>query len=206
MSPSIAATAIAAVCAAIKPRMATERPPIPSLALRALSMKAAVVHRHERAPSADRQRLLVYLVAKGEGRLRRPEKQFVPNAIAQFVLGVGCRKVGRRVPPWAAFDRDDVETFVGQLLREDRARPAEADNRHVLVGELARHGSPSGFARIPLRPSHKADGRTGVALVMTLDPVAVIVTSAGIADHALRAHVAIAAVNRVGEKSLVHVC
>jgi hypothetical protein len=43
MSASIAATAlITAVRAAINPRMATERPAIPSLALRALSMKAGV--------------------------------------------------------------------------------------------------------------------------------------------------------------------
>ena len=42
MSTSIAATAVmTAVRAAIRPRMAAERPAIPSLALRALSMKAA---------------------------------------------------------------------------------------------------------------------------------------------------------------------
>ena len=51
MSPSIAATAITAVCAAMKPRMATERPAIPSLALRALSMKAAVSARGRRIPN-----------------------------------------------------------------------------------------------------------------------------------------------------------
>ena len=43
MSASIAATAvITAVRAALKPRMAAERPAILSLALRALSMKATV--------------------------------------------------------------------------------------------------------------------------------------------------------------------
>jgi hypothetical protein len=42
MSASIAATAVmTAVRAAIRPRMAADRPAIPSLALRALSMKAA---------------------------------------------------------------------------------------------------------------------------------------------------------------------
>ncbi len=127
-------------------------------------------------------------------------------AIAQFVLIVGGRKIGRRVAPWPPFDRDDVETLVGQLIREDRTRPAEADDRHILFGQLLGHGlRPSGLARVPIRPSLEADGRTGIAFVMSVDPVAVVVPGAGIADHAPRAHVAIAAVNRIGEKSLPRV-
>src|ERR1700722_14527010 len=52
MSASIAATAvITAVRAAINPRMATERPAIPSLALRALSMKATMSARGSRTPN-----------------------------------------------------------------------------------------------------------------------------------------------------------
>jgi hypothetical protein len=52
MSASIAATAvITAVRAAINPRMAAERPAIPSLTLRALSMNAAVSARGSRTPN-----------------------------------------------------------------------------------------------------------------------------------------------------------
>ena len=52
MSASIAATAlITAVRAALKPRMAAERPAIPSLALRAWWMKAAVSARGSRIPN-----------------------------------------------------------------------------------------------------------------------------------------------------------
>ena len=52
MSASIAATAvITAVRAAINPRMATERPAIPSLALRALPMKAFESARGSRIPN-----------------------------------------------------------------------------------------------------------------------------------------------------------
>jgi hypothetical protein len=52
MSASIAATAvITAVRAALNPRMATERPAIPSLALRALSMKATASARGRRTPN-----------------------------------------------------------------------------------------------------------------------------------------------------------
>src|ERR1700720_3455492 len=45
----------------------------------------------------------------------------------------------------------------------------------------------------------------GIALVVTVDPVAVVVPGARIADHAPRAHVAIAAVDRIGEESLSRV-
>src|SRR5271154_4893375 len=56
MSAWIAATAlITAVRAAINPRMATDRPAIPSLALRALSMKAAVSARGQSDPEHDRE-------------------------------------------------------------------------------------------------------------------------------------------------------
>jgi hypothetical protein len=52
MLASIAATAvITAVRAAIRPRMAAERPAIPSLALRALSIKAAARARGSRIPN-----------------------------------------------------------------------------------------------------------------------------------------------------------
>ena len=62
---------------------------------------ADAVRRHERAPGADRQRLLAHLVAESEGGLLRPQKELVPDAIAQLVLNVGGRKIGRRVAPWA---------------------------------------------------------------------------------------------------------
>ena len=100
---------------------------------------ADAVHRHERAPAANRQRLLIHFVAKSEGELLRPQEELMPDAIAQFVLVVGGREFGRRIAPWPALDGDDVETLVGQLVGQDRARPAQADDRHVLPGELPRH-------------------------------------------------------------------
>src|SRR6478752_5285650 len=73
------------------------------------------------------------------------------------------------------------------------------------LGSFWAMGSASSLARVPIRPSLEADGRTGIAFVMSVDPVAVVVPGAGIADHAPRAHIAIAAVNRIGEKSLPRV-
>ena len=59
MSASIAATAvITAVRAAINPRMAAERPAIPSLALRAWWMKAAVSARGSRIPNTTARPLI----------------------------------------------------------------------------------------------------------------------------------------------------
>ena len=100
---------------------------------------ADAIHRHERAPSADRQGLFAHLVAKGEGRLLGAQKKLMAYSITQFVLNVGGGKIRWGVPPWAALNRDDVETLVGQLLRQDRARPAEAYDRNVLAGELLGH-------------------------------------------------------------------
>ena len=59
MSASIAATAvITAVRAALNPRMATERPAIPSLALRAWLMKATVSARGSRIPNTTARPLI----------------------------------------------------------------------------------------------------------------------------------------------------
>src|ERR1700722_18018232 len=69
-------------------------------------------HRHECAPSANRQRLLVHLVAKGERHLLGAQEKLMAYAIAQFILNVGGRKIRRRVAPGAAFDRGDVKTLV----------------------------------------------------------------------------------------------
>ena len=52
----------------------------------------------------------------------------------------------------------------------------------------------------------KLNGGRGGALVVTPNPVAIIVTRAGIADHPPRAHVSVAAVVRIGEKALTRVC
>src|SRR5665213_3934198 len=89
---------------------------------------ADAVRRHERAPGADRQRCLVHLVAERESRLIRTQEQFVADMIAQFILRVGSREIGRRVAPWTALDGDDVEPLVGQFVGEDTAGPAKADD------------------------------------------------------------------------------
>ena len=114
---------------------------------------ADAVRRHERAPAPDRQRGLVHLVAERDGGLVGPQEQFVPDVVAQLVLRVGGREIGRRVAPRAALDRDDVEPFVGQFVREDRAGPAEPDDDHVFFGEDARHYRLGVHSARPARPT-----------------------------------------------------
>ena len=100
---------------------------------------ADAVAEHEGAPVAHRQRRLTGIVAERHRHLRRPQKKLVLQAIAQFVLRVGNRKVGRGVAPRAALDGDDVEPGIGEFVGENRAGPAEADDDHILAGKLARH-------------------------------------------------------------------
>ena len=85
MSVSIAATAvITAVRAAINPRMAAERPAIPSLALRALSMNAAVSARG--SPALCR-------------RIRRRLTLLFTTPVIVATASIGCWRAQNRPPP-----------------------------------------------------------------------------------------------------------
>src|SRR5262245_33290034 len=55
--------------------------------------------------------------------------------------------------------------------------------------------------RRPVRAAHHAHGRQRIALVVAVDPVQIVVTGAGKPDHLPRNHVAVAAVDRVGEEA-----
>ena len=109
----------------------------PSLGVPMHAGAADAVAEHERAPVAHRQRRLVGVVAERHRHLRRPQKQLVLEPIAQLVLRVGDRKIGRGVAPRAALDRDDVEARVGQFVGENGAGPAEPDDDDVFAGKLS---------------------------------------------------------------------
>src|SRR6185437_11672752 len=59
--------------------------------------------------------------------------------------------------------------------------------------------------RRPIRAPGDADGRQRIALVMTADPIAIIVSGAWKTDHPPGAHVPVAAVDRVGEEAVLDV-
>src|SRR5689334_21623900 len=59
--------------------------------------------------------------------------------------------------------------------------------------------------RRPFRTAGESDRRQRKALVMAIDPVEIVVARAREADHFPRAHVAVAAVQRVGEEALLDI-
>ena len=175
----------------------------PGLRIPVHAAAADAVRRHEGAPAADRQRRLVHLVAEGEGGLLRPQEQLVADAIAQFVGRIARRMVGRRVAPGAALDCNHIEAGLGKLVGHDRSGPAETDDDDVLCRQLAGHALC--LVRGPVRAPDDADGRMRIAFVVTADPVAIVVADAGKADHLPADHVAIAAMDGIGEEAFRHV-
>src|SRR6266568_4197948 len=59
--------------------------------------------------------------------------------------------------------------------------------------------------RYPVGSAHDADGRQRVAFVVALDPIPVVVAGSGKSDHLPANHVAVAAVNGIGEEPLAGV-
>ena len=57
----------------------------------------------------------------------------------------------------------------------------------------------------PVRMLADADGRQRLRLVVAVDPVAVVVVRAGKSDHLPGRHVAVAAIDRVGEETLLRI-
>ncbi len=101
---------------------------------------AYALARLERAEVAHRQRGLVFVVAEGNGLAREVLHQRMPALVFQLVMRVRHREVGEGVAHLAALDADHLEAGLGELLREDGAGHADADQHHVDRFELARHG------------------------------------------------------------------
>ena len=111
----------------------------PSLGVPMNAGAADAIAEHEGAPVAHRERRLIGVVAERHRHLRRPQEQFMLQTIAQLVLGIGNRKIGRGVAPRAALDRHHIEAFVRQFVGENGAGPAEPDDGHVFTGKFLRH-------------------------------------------------------------------
>ena len=106
----------------------------PSLAPPVDAGAADAVAGLERAPLPDRQRRLSVAVAERQRALRGLLKEIEPDPVAQLIGRVTDVEGGGRVAPRTALNRDDIEPLVGELLREDRAGPAEANDHDVLCG------------------------------------------------------------------------
>jgi hypothetical protein len=177
---------------------------------------ADAVAEHEGAPVANRQRRLTGIVAEGHCRLRRPQKKLMLQAIPPFILRVGNGKVARGVPPWAAFDGDDVQSGIGELVRENRAGPSQADDDRILAWKPARRMKSlqkyerpgAALSKSSLRPVRMivdTDNRQRDGLVVAIDPVAIVVMRTRKSDHLPGGHIFVAAIDRIGKKAALRV-
>src|SRR6185312_6553997 len=74
-----------------------------------------------------------------------------------------------------------------------------------LAGRRSVIASRSALLHGPLRPAGDADRWQGVTLVVAAHPVAIVVARTGKSDHLPRAHVAVAAVDRICKEALLDV-
>src|SRR3569623_872852 len=166
------------------------------------SAAAHTVRRHKGTPFPDGKCGLVYLVAKGERAVLGPQKKLVANMITQFVLRIIGWKIGGCIAPRTAFDGDDIQPFVRELVRKNRACPAETDNDYIFSRQLARHASTY---RSPLDAARQSNGRQWKALVVAVDPIEIIVAGARKADHLPRHQITVAPVERIGKETGLNV-
>ena len=96
----------------------------------------------ERAEPAHRQRVLLRIVAHGNGVARGVLHQVVAHDIAQLVADVGQRIVILAGPQASALERDHLQAGFGQLLGQNAAGPAQPDDDDVDFGEFCGHGAP----------------------------------------------------------------
>ena len=146
MSASIAATAvITAVRAAISPRMAAERPAIPSLALRAWSMKAASERARQPDPKHDREApdlifqghsLADQLLARDDQRADGMGRQGL-HVHRLEEPGAGQMRQPSRVIAIGLVGRQRLERLIGlpafdaDHRKAELAQPVEQDRRHA---------------------------------------------------------------------------
>src|SRR5690606_1089466 len=96
----------------------------------------------KRAPAAHRQRRLASVVAEGQRLARRGLDLLLAPVPTQLVLCDRGGKVVAGVAPPAALDGQHLQPVFRQFLREDRTRPAEADQYLVDGWKLAGHPVP----------------------------------------------------------------
>src|SRR4029079_13752587 len=92
---------------------------------------------------------------------------------------------------------------VSSLARIDPVQPRPMMTTSFF-GSLRAMGPSAGFRR-PVHSARDADGRKRKALVVTVDPVEIVVARPRVPDHPPRDHVAVAAIDRVGKEALLHV-
>ena len=96
----------------------------------------------ERAEPAHRQRLLLRIVAYGDGVTRGVLHQVVAHDIAQLVADIGQRIVVLARTRGAAFKGDHLQAGFRQFLGENAAGPAQPNDDDIDLFEFCGHGPP----------------------------------------------------------------
>ena len=95
--------------------------------------------RQERTEPTHRQRILLRVVAHGDGVARGVLHQVVTHDITQLVTDIGQCVIIFAGAHATAFERDDFQAGLGQLLGQNAAGPAQADDDDVDFLEFRGH-------------------------------------------------------------------
>src|SRR6202022_753916 len=96
----------------------------------------------ERAEPAHRQRLLLRIVAYGDGVTRGVLHQIVSHDITQLVADIGQRMVALAGTRGAALKCYDLKASLSQFLGKNPAGPAEPNDDDIDFSEFGGHGAP----------------------------------------------------------------
>src|SRR5262249_43107809 len=96
----------------------------------------------ERAKASHRQRVLRRVVADGERVTRGVLHEVVAYHEAELVAHDWHRKILLRTADRSALERDPHEPCLGQLLRQDAAGPAKANDDGINFFQFCRHLAP----------------------------------------------------------------
>jgi hypothetical protein len=103
----------------------------------------------ERPEPAHRQRLLLRIVAHGDGVARGVLHQIVSHDITQLVADIGQRIVALARTRRAALKGYDFQAGFSEFLGKNPAGPAEPNNDDIDLSEFGGHGAPQLMSEMP---------------------------------------------------------
>src|SRR5579875_1404334 len=163
---------------------------------------AVAVAREERTELPHGERGLPAVVAERQRLLRRVLHHLVMNSVRQLVVARVLDEVGVGVAELAAFQGDDRDAGLQQLVRDDPAGPAEADHDRIDRFERRHYDSP------PPRPIFRSTSAipTGSATRYgTLYRPMKALYATGVPDQLPADLVPVPAVHRIGKEALIRV-
>src|SRR6476661_2111635 len=113
------------------------------------------------------------------------------------------RKVRHGITKFATFDRQYLEPRVGEFLSKNGSRPPEANQNDIDRLELRNHDSTLPHCRSI--PTLEPDGGLRVGLAVLFDFRDIVVARTGEPDQLPAREIAVAAIDRIREKTFIGV-